>query len=391
MNHALKKLFISVLLLIVLMAMEESALSASTPAPICDPAQLQRGCLYFPSDHYTVSLITDTISYTDTAGLTRNVPIAIRIPISAPVPMPVVMWSHGGADGHANPAKSMLEWSETTAEAGYLTISIAHSSRTNTRTLLCNAIMTTVTITETGYGWDLRDEDRCEHFKYLNWDRPYDIRAVLDELERRNGQGALQGRIDLAHIAVGGHSSGSSGALTVGGALRNFTGVSVDLSDPEQRPVAYLAFSPQPPGSEGFFDTDYRRPHHSWENITAPVLFGTGDGDSTCDPLEEPGSCFGDIPYGRRIAFERRSPVDKYLIYFHDADTFHELFALNTDNEKCGTEVTQQKCDEIARTLRSVALAFLDDHLRGNMVAQQWLGRNDVELATGGVAEWSHK
>lgn len=392
MSHTVKKLLMPVLLFVTLVVLGEQALSASTPAPPCDPAQVQRGCLYFPSDHYTVApVITDTIIYTDIAGLTRSVRIAIRIPITAPVPLPVVIWSHGGAEGHTNPAKSMVGWSETTAEAGYLTISIAHSSRTDTRRLLCNAIMTTVTITETGYGWDLRDEDRCEYFKYLNWDRPYDIRAVLDALERMNAQGALQGRIDLAHIAVGGHSSGSSGALTVGGALRNFTGASIDLSDPEHRPAAYLAFSPQQPGSEGFFDTDYQQPIHSWISITSPVLFGTGDGDNTCDRGAEPGSCYGETPYGRRIAFERIAPREKYRIYFHDADTFHELFALNTDNEKCGTEVTQQKCDEIARTLRSVALAFLDDHLRGNMVAQQWLGRNDVELATGGVAEWSHK
>jgi hypothetical protein len=216
---------------------------------------------------------------------------------------------------------------------------------------------------------------------------------VLDELERRNVQGALQGLIDLDHIAVGGHSSGASGALTVGGAWRNFTGQPVDLSDPDQRPVAYLAFSPQPPGSEGFFDTDYGRSRHSWWNITKPVLFGTGDGDSTCNPLEEPGSCFGDIPYGRRIAFERRgrsNADDKYLIYFHDADTFHELFDLNTDNDKCAGAALQ-KCEEIARTLRSVALAFLDHYLSSDPVALQWLGRNDVEIATGDVAEWSRK
>lgn len=211
-------------------------------------------------------------------------------------------------------------------------------------------------------------------------------------MERRNAQGNLQGRIDLAHIAVGGHSSGSSGALTVGGALRNFTGTPVDLSDPKHRPVAYLAFSPQPPGTEGFFDTDYQQPIHSWQPITRPVLFGTGDGDNTCDPLvEQPGSCLGDMPYGRRIAFERMAPGDKHLIYFHDADAFHELFDLNTDNAQCGRDIAQQKCGEVALTLRSVALAFLDGYLRENELALQWLAGNDVELATDGVAEWSRK
>ncbi len=371
--------------------------AARASALTCNEDPSRQGCLYFPSTHYTVSpVITATITYTDIAGLPRRVPIAIRIPMTATVPMPVVIWSHGGAEGHTNPTKSIVEWSETTAEAGYLTISIAHPTRTytptDTRTPLCDAIAARVPVTPTlpGGHWDLRDQRTCDHFKYLNWDRPHDIRAVLDELERRNAHGTLHGLIDLERIAVGGHSSGSSGALTVGGALRNFTGRPVDLSDPEHRPVAYLAFSPQPIGTEGFFDTDYQQPIHSWQPITRPVLFGTGDGDNTCDSLAEPGSCFGDMPYGRRIAFERMAPGDKYRIYFHDTDTFHELFDLNTHNAKCAG-AARQKCAEIARTLRSVALAFLDGYLRQDAFALQWLGRNDVEIATAGVAEWSHK
>lgn len=388
MRHILKSLLLALVLFFVLLLLGGRALQANTVAPPCDQTQGQPGCLYFPSVHYTVSLITDTITYSDTAGLTRTIAIAIRVPITAPTPLPVVIWSHGGAEGHTNPARSMAAWSETTAEAGYLTISIAHSARSDgARWQLCQAIAATVP----GSRWNLNDPPTCKQFKYLNWDRPYDIRAVLDELERRNTQGMLQGRIDLAHIAVGGHSSGSSGALTVAGALRNFTGTAVDLADPNHRPVAYLAFSPQQAGREGFFDTDYQQPLHSWQPITRPVLFGTGDGDNTCNPGVEPGSCDGETPYGRRIAFERMAPGDKHRIYFHDADAFHELFALNTDNPKCGAGVPQPKCDAIARTLRSVALAFLDGYLRNDTFARQWLGRNEVEIATDGVAEWRHK
>lgn len=400
MTHNLKKRLmpmLPLLLSLILLGLGSRTLLASGPAPRCNQAQLQRGCLYSPAVHYTaLSVITDTFTYTDAAGLTRTVPIALRIPLTAPVPLPVVIWSHGGATGHTNPISSMLEWSETTAAAGYLTISIAHASRTytptDTRTPLCAAI---ATLPDTprlpGGQWDLHDPATCDQFKYLNWDRPHDIRAVLDEVERRNRRGPLQGRIDLAHMAVGGHSSGSSGALTVGGALRNFTGTSIDLSDPDQRPAAYLAFSPQPPGTEGFFDTAYQQPIHSWLSITQPVLIGTGDGDSTCDPLDEPGSCFGDIPYSRRIAFERMSPGDKYHIYWHDTAAFHTLFALSTDSQKCSAEAAQQKCAAIAHTLRSVALAFLDRYLRNEPFARQWLERNDVEIATGGVAEWNRK
>lgn len=45
--------------------------------------------------------------------------------------MPVVIWSHGGAEGKTNPLNSLADWSDTTAEAGYLTISIARTPRSN--------------------------------------------------------------------------------------------------------------------------------------------------------------------------------------------------------------------------------------------------------------------
>jgi len=155
-------------------------------------------------------------------------------------------------------------------------------------------------------------------------------------------------------------------------------------------PVAFLAFSPQAPGSEGFFETDFGRPTHSWMNVSRPVLSATGDGDNGCNPTGLPGECIGDTPYGRRIPFGRMPRGDKYHLYVHDADTFHELFSLNTD--KCAAlGVAQGKCDEIARWLESAALAFLDAHLRGDAQALAWLQSNNLELASAGVATWERK
>src|SRR5262245_66034768 len=81
---------------------------------------------------------------------------------------------------------------------------------------------------------------------------------------------------------------------------------------------------------------------------------------------------------------------NKYTIYIHDADTFHTLFELNTG--KCSTLVVNQtKCDDIARLLRSVGLAFLDGKVRQNAFANLWLRSNNVEIASQGIAEWSRK
>ena len=345
-------------------------------APTCNQA-LTPGCLYFPSaSQFPIQLTTRQVTYIDNAGLQRTVQVAIRIPIGAPIPMPVVIWSHGGATGKTDPLTSMVEWSVTTAEAGYLTISIAHTPRTDQERLqLCQSI-------------GINDPATCEVFKHLNWDRPFDVRAVIDALVQMNQQGEFRGRISVNHIALGGHSAGAGGTLSVDGALRNFTGTAVSMSDP--RPVAFLAFSPQGPGSEGFFDTDFKQPTHSWQPISRPTLIGTGDGDNGCDPIEEPGNCLGDTPYGRRSSFDRMPPGNKYRVYIHDADTFHMLFELETT--KCAMlGVDQTKCDDIARLLRSVGLAFLDAHVRQSAFAQLWLQSNNIEIASQGVAEWSRK
>ena len=348
--------------------------AAFAQAPICTQPP-SPDCLYFPAASFGFTSFERSTAYIDNAGDLRTLKFLIRQPLGAPAPMPVVLWSHGGAAGKRSPAASMAEWSETTARAGYLTLSIAHTPREPaSRRRLCTSI-------------GIADDATCTVFKHLNWDRPHDIRAVLDELERVAGE--FPGQIDLQRVAVGGHSAGSGGALTVAGARRIFVGAPIAIADP--RPVAFLAFSPQQPGSEGFFDTRFQKARHSWTDVHRPVLLATGDGDSTCNPGPEPGSCVGDTPFGRRNAFERL-PADgnKYHLYLHDANAFHALFELNA--AKCPQlNVDPAFCGEAVRWLASAGLAFLDAHVRQVPFAQQWLQSQRVEAASGGVAEWQRK
>ncbi|HSW27841.1 MAG TPA: hypothetical protein VLJ62_34120 [Burkholderiaceae bacterium] len=334
------------------------------------------GCLYLPAASYGFTPFERSVFYADHAGQQREVKLLIRQPLGAPLPMPVVIWSHGGSDGKRDAATSMAEWSELSARAGYLSISIAHAPRDEaSRQLLCQSIgMDTAT---------------CKLFSYLNWDRPHDIRVVLDEVDRLAATPPLRGQIDTSKVAVGGHSAGSGGAQTVAGAKRNFVGTVGALSDP--RPIAFLAFSPQQPGSSGFFDTHFQHPTHSWIDMQRPVLTATGDGDDSCDPTPTPGICIGDTPFGRRIGFQRMpANGNKYHLYVHDADAFHMLFELNA--AKCPQmNVDAAKCSEIVRWLSSGGLAFLDGHVRQLPAALQWLQSNRIEIASGGVAEWQRK
>ena len=149
--------------------------------------------------------------------------------------------------------------------------------------------------------------------------------------------------------------------------------------------------APQQPGSEGFFDTRFGKPRHSWSDLQRPILTATGDGDDGCNPSDIPGACIGDTPYGRRIGFQRM-PVtgNKYHLYVHDADAFHMLFELNA--KECPQKnVDAAKCTEIVRWLSSSALAFLDGHVRQHPAAVQWLQSNRIEQASRGVAEWQRK
>jgi hypothetical protein len=365
---------LAALLLGGLLAIAESAFAQ---APTCNQV-LTPDCLYFPSTRYAFTELERLATYKDATGALRTVKVLLRIPTAAPLPMPVVIWSHGGADGKDNPRKSMAEWSIATAEAGYLTVSVAHTPRANdSRRQLCEALFPPL------------DDATCQVFKYLNWDRPHDISAVINELHAL-ARGQLGGQIDVLKIAVGGHSAGSGGALMIGGALRRFGGDPVDLSDP--RPIAFLAFSPQQPGSDGFFDTSFDHAEHSWKHIERPALVITGDGDSTCNPGVEPGSCIGDTPFGRRIAFGRMPRGNKYHLYVHDEQAFHTLFELSTD--KCSEpriNVNQAKCDEIARWLKSTALAFLEAQVRNDLFALLWLRSDNIAAASRDIAEWQFK
>jgi hypothetical protein len=355
-------------------ALVVASATAHAQAPTCNQAP-GPNCLYAPAASYGLTPFERSVFYTDVAGLQREVKLLIRNPIGAPLPMPVVVWSHGGTEGKRDAANSMAEGSALSARAGYFSVSIAHAHRNRqSREALCGSIgMDTAT---------------CRLFSHLNWDRPHDIRVVLDEIHRLAG-GEFRGQIDTAKIAVGGHSAGGGGAQTVAGAKRNFVQPPGSLSDP--RPIAFLAFSPQQPGNSGFFDTHFQKPGHSWTDVQRPMLTATGDGDDSCEPADVPGACIGDTPFGRRLGFQRMpASGNKYHLYLHDADAFHMLFELNA-SECLQRLADPAKCGEMVSWLASSALAFLDGHVKQLPAALQWLQSKNIEQASGGVAEWQRK
>ena len=57
------------------------------------------GCLYLSAASYAFTPLERSVFYTDNAGQPREVKLLIRQPMGAPLPMPVVIWSHGGTEG----------------------------------------------------------------------------------------------------------------------------------------------------------------------------------------------------------------------------------------------------------------------------------------------------
>ena len=328
-------------------------------------------CLYVTPVNVTFTVSTSSVTYQDAASLQRTISFAIRTPNGLAGPLPVVIWAHGGYEGNLNPLTALSEWGELTARAGYISVGIAHAPRLNfSQKLLCGTL-------------GISD---CATFRHLNWDRPHDISKVIDRLAAINAAaGPLHGRININRIAVGGHSAGSGGAMSVAGALRFFTNAPQALADP--RPIAFMAFSPQGP-SDGFFETDFRFPHTSWDNITRPMLVGTGDGDNTCG--NSPAACIGTSPSIRRIPYELMPPGDKYLMHIHDTDTFHGLFGFNIA-ECVSTGVAPGKCAAFRQWLASSTLAFLDAHVRNSNLAKAWLLGGFIQQASAGVVEWKSK
>jgi predicted dienelactone hydrolase len=345
-------------------AADDGALpDADLPLPDADAdaAILEQGCpavparcLYTPP-RLPIELVEVAVTDPDRVGGPRPLNVAIRFSRMAPQPMPVVVWSHGGASGQTNAVGALEEWAIAAAEAGYLSVAIAHTPRDQAqRDALCASL-----------GFDAAG---CATFKFLSYDRPLDISLVIDRLVAISTQVGLPVQFDVARLAVGGHSAGAGGALMVAGAAREVNQRSLVMSDP--RPIAFLAFSPQAPGSDGMTEAGYGL-------IARPTLIGTGRGDH--DPP--------DTADGRASVFDLMQPGNKARIFVEDPAAIHTVFALETEN--CARNASLQHCEQMRDWVKSAGLAFLDAHVRMRPAAIMWIGSNRLALASGGVAEWS--
>jgi predicted dienelactone hydrolase len=101
----------------------------------------------------------------------------------------------------------MDKWAAVVASAGYIAVAIAHAGRSEQDyAALCD---------------HLKVSDAIQCAIKINWDRPHDVRAVLDWLERKNTEASWKSVLDLSRIAHIGHSAGAGAGQMLGGVTRN--------------------------------------------------------------------------------------------------------------------------------------------------------------------------
>ncbi len=339
------------------------------------------------------------LTYTDVTGAARTIDVELRLPAGAPTPAPVVVWSHGGSGGN-NAAETVgEEWAQQFVRAGYAVLAIAHAPRARAEyEALCAALDWADGCAGAACADDAECvfdgapgtcvQGGCRFWKHLSWDRPHDFAAAVDMLEGEVAPGAaLEGVLDLARLVYAGHSAGAGATLMVAGATRQFNGVATLLMDP--RPVAFISASPQGPGDDDFTEASFSGAgceavaEDPSGCLARPHLFLTGAGDDTESVAEN-----------RRLSFELAPLGDRHLAWITEEAAVHTTF----EHQLAGCERHQAReggdaarCEDYRAWLRSVALAFLDHHLRASPEAGAYLRSDFPTRLSEGAMTWEHR
>jgi len=312
----------------------------------------------------------------------RKLPMLVRFPEGATEPLPVVVWAHGGSwstNGH----KLNAAWSRRIAAAGYAVLHFAVTPPDETL------------LPEICQRAGLADPSRCEDLSLANVDteledpadnpffaitvvRPADGASVLDalptiatRLEDRAGV-----TLDTSRVIVAGWSGGSQVVLQMAGATRIAEASTPPYADPDERPIAFVALSPQGPGFSNFYADDEGT---SWDNITRPTMVITGVGD------EKPGN---DLTGPDRYAVYTHLPPGQKRLFYSTSESAairHSTFNL------ADIEASDADAAAVSRALVSAMLANLDAQARDSDAARAWLESDAAIELSGGELDWGSK
>ena len=272
----------------------------------------------------------------------REVPVKLYFPKTGKGPFPVIIFSHGlggSRDGYeylggTGPATATSRCTSSTREA------TRPSGKDQAKPL--EAMRQSLK--------DLRNS--------IN--RPLDVRFAIDQMEKINrDQGPLQGRLDLKHLGMAGHSFGAWTTLAADRrSLRRSRRPGNSLNDP--RIKAAIAMSPSAPRDKTKLDQEFG-------HIKVPCLHMTGTLD--------------DSPIGttkakdRRLPFDHITAADQCLVVFAGGD--HMIFSGRGRLSGGG------KDHDFQDLIRPATTAFWDACLKDSKAAKTFLTEGGLSEVAG--------
>lgn len=264
----------------------------------------------------------------------RNLPVKIYLPKNRAKSYPIFIFSHG-LGGSREAAQYLGEYF---AEHNYICIFVQHPGSDES-------------VWKTGQSGSVAERfsalKKAANYRNLSA-RAFDIKFVLDELERKNKTDPrLKGLLDLSKIALGGHSFGAGTTLAVAGQSyplnfgKNFQ---------DSRIKAAIYYSP-PVNLRG------RSPESVFGQIKIPGMLMTGTEDNS--PIGDTAA------QDRPLAYEGIQAREQYLLNFYGGN--HMLFGGRQGRIKSENE------DRNHQIIQFVSLAFLNAYLLNSQADKTWL------------------
>ena len=288
------------------------------------------------------------------SGRTRDIPLLVYLPAAppgstAPVPAPVVLFSHGLGGARENNPYLGKHWSAR----GYVGVFLQHpgSDAAVWQGKVPARRMAALQAAATAQNLVARAED---------------VRAVLDALAQWNTTPGhpLLGRLDLLHIGMSGHSFGAGTTQAVSG--QSYPLVGTRFTDARIR--AATMFSPSAPRGGDVAA--------AFAGVRIPWLLMTGTKDAA--PIG------GQTVASRLAVFPALPAGSKYELVLYNAE--HSAFsqrALPGDG--------QTRNPNHHRAIQALSTAFWDAYLRDDAAAKAWLDGDGPRTVLEANDRWQRK
>lgn len=287
------------------------------------------------------------------ASRDRTIPVKFYYPATSAKPLPVIVWSHGLGGSREGYEYLGRHW----ASKGYVSVHLQHAG--SDREVLRS-------------GRPMQAMKKAAADPEAARNRPLDVKFAVDRLPEVT---ALEGRLDLQRLGVGGHSFGAWTTMAVAG--QKFP-VRTDWADPRFR--AALAMSAPVPRQRAEEELQ-----EAYGSIRIPLFLMTGTRDET--PFDPPGA---GAPQ-RRLPYDGMKGPDKLLLIFEGGD--HMVFSGRVAAkgfEFLNRGPRDDAADERRRKLiLDASTAFWNAYLKDDAQARRWLlgGGFAGVLGAGGTFE----